>query len=66
MENKEEIMNFEKALQFVKTMSTSQGFYSRLYREMVEFTEEQKTEFESILKNNNVKTDMDLIFLLEC
>lgn len=41
MENKEkEIMTFEEALDFCKTMSKSQGFYGRLVNSMEEFTEE--------------------------
>lgn len=67
MENKEkEIMTFEEALDFCRTMSKSQGFYGRLVNSMEEFTEEQKTDFEKVLKDNNVRDNMDLIFLLEC
>lgn len=66
MESRKEIMTFEQALNFCKVMSCSQGFYGRLANSMEEFNEEQKADFEEMLKNNNVKDNMDLIFLLEC
>lgn len=68
MENveKKNIYNFKKALEFVKTMSSSQGFYGRIYSEMIEFDRYRKASFTKMLKKNNVKNDMDLIFLFEC
>ena len=41
---KKNIYNFKKALEFVKTMSSSQGFYSRIYSEMIEFDRYEKAK----------------------
>lgn len=59
-------MDFEKAKSVIKSLAKSQGFYGRLLKQIEDFTEEQKADFEKVLKENNVETDLDLIFLLEC
>ena len=59
-------MDFKMAKGVIEDLSHSQGFYGRLLEQLNNFTEEQKTEFENILKENEVKTSLDLIFLLEC
>ena len=43
MENKEkEFMTFEKALEVVRELSSSQGFYGRLLQNMEDMTEDEK------------------------
>lgn len=67
MENKEkEFMTFEKALEVVRELSSSQGFYGRLLQNMEDMTEDEKAELEQDLEYNKVKDRMDLIFLFEC
>lgn len=63
---KEKFMTFEKALEIVRELSYSQGFYGRLLRNMQEMDEEQRKELEEDLAFNKVKTDLDLIFYFEC
>ena len=63
---KEKFMSFKKALEIVRELSYSQGFYGRLLRNMQEITEEERQEFEEDLAFNKVKTDLDLIFYFEC
>ena len=62
----EEIMSFEKAKKVIESLSHSQGFYGRLLASIEEFTDEQKADFERVLQEHEVRTDLDLIFLLEC
>lgn len=64
-EEEKEFLTFEKALEFVESLKNSQGFYSRLYAEMKEFTEEQKMEFETEMEMNEIYDTMDLIMFLE-
>lgn len=59
-------MDFEKAKSVIKSLAKSQGFYGRLLEQIEDFTDEQKADFEEMLKENNVETDLDLIFMLEC
>lgn len=67
MENKEkEFMTFEKALEVVRELSSSQGFYGRLLQNMEDMTEDEKAELEQDLEHNKVKDRMDLIFYFEC
>lgn len=64
-EEEKEFLSFEKALEFVGTLKNSQGFYSRLYEQMSNFTEEQKMEFETEMEMNEICDTMDLIMFLE-
>lgn len=64
-EEEKEFLSFEKALEFVKTMSSSQGFYCRLYAQMKDWTREQQIEFEVELEMNDVCDTMDLISYFE-
>lgn len=67
MENKEkEFMTFKKALEVVRELSSSQGFYGRLLQSMEDMTEEEKAKLEQDLEHNKVKDTMDLIFYFEC
>lgn len=63
---KEKFMTFEKALEIVRELSYSQGFYGRLLRNMQEMDEEQRKELEEDFEYNKVKDSMDLIFYFEC
>lgn len=63
---KEKFMTFEKALEIVRKLSYSQGFYGRLLRNMQEMDEEQRKELEEDFEYNKVKDSMDLIFYFEC
>ena len=63
---KEKFMSFEKALEIVRNLSRSQGFYGRLLQTMERLEEEQQKELELDFELNKVKTDLDLIFYFEC
>ena len=39
---KEKFLNGEQAIEIIKSLASSQGFYGRLLAEIKEFTEEQK------------------------
>lgn len=64
--NKNEYMTFDKALEIVRGLSKSQGFYCRLLQNMENMEEEQREELEQDFEYNNVKNEMDLIFYFEC
>lgn len=64
-QEEKKIMNFEQALEVVRTLSKSQGFYCRVLQDMEQFSEEQKEAFEIALKENCIKEPVDLVLLFE-
>ena len=60
------IAKYENVLQVASDFRYSQGFYSRLYESLLEFTESQKKELNKILKQNNIQNDsLSIILFLE-
>lgn len=60
------IARYKNVLEVANTFKNSQGFYSRLYESLLEFTESQKKELNKILKQNNIQNDsLSIILFLE-
>lgn len=57
-------MNREEILNLVKTLASSQGFYTRLYQFLSENSEESE-EYLDLLVNKNFKDQIDLILYFE-
>lgn len=62
----EKFMNGEKAIEVIRELSKSQGFYGRILQNIENFTEEQKEEFNNMIKNAEIENEIDLILFLEC
>lgn len=54
-------MNKEQILQTIKFLSSSQGYYGRLYEELVD-----NEEVLNYLEQQNFKDAVDMILFLEC
>lgn len=63
---KEKFLNGEQAIEIIKSLASSQGFYGRLLAEIKEFTEEQKEEFNKIIENAKLKDSVDFVMFIEC
>lgn len=57
-------MNKEDILKLIRSLSNSQGFYSKLYNFLSEDSEESRS-FLTELENQNFKDCVDLILYLE-
>lgn len=58
-------MNREQILDTILVLSRSQGFYSRLYRDIMDANEEDRECFLSRLEEQNFKTALDLVLYFE-
>lgn len=61
-----EYLGFKDLLEFTKMMSASQGFYSRLYRNLLDLDEEDIEEIENVLKEKKFTDTLDFVYWLEC
>lgn len=61
----EDYMTFEECLDTIKELSRSQGFYGRLYRDIMELEEEQLEELKKTLEAQKFTDSLDLIMYLE-
>ena len=57
-------MSKEEILSLVRTLASSQGFYTRLYHFLSEGSEESE-EYLEMLENKNFKDQIDLILYFE-
>lgn len=53
-------------LAIFKSLSRSQGFYSRIYNSLMELSEEERNKRLQPLEDKNFKDTIDLILYLEC
>lgn len=58
-------MTFEECLDTIKELSYSQGFYGRLYRDIMELEEEQLEELKKTLEAQKFTDSLDLIMYIE-
>ena len=58
-------MNGNQAIEIIKSLSKSQGFYGRLLRYIEEFTKEQLEDFNRIIENAKLTDSVDLVLFLE-
>lgn len=57
-------MNKKEILEMIKSLASSQGFYTRLYQYLSEGSEESE-EYLDMLEEKNFKDPVDLILYLE-
>ena len=58
-------MNGNQAIEIIKSLSKSQGFYGRLLIQIEEFTKEQLEDFNRIIENAKLTDSVDLVLFLE-
>lgn len=59
-------MKREEIMETIKSLASSQGFYGRLYRKLMELDEEKYNEVMTELESQNFKDGIDLIMYIEC
>ena len=59
-------MKREEIMETIKSLASSQGLYSRLYRDLMELDEEKYNEVMTELESQNFKDGVDLIMYIEC
>ena len=59
-------MKREEIMETIKTLASSQGLYSRLYRDLMELDEDEYNEVMTELESQNFKDGIDLIMYIEC
>lgn len=67
-ENKK-YLDYEDFKDFVKTMSCSQGFYGRLYENLLELEEtddDSLEELKNAIEEKHFTDTLDFVFWLEC
>lgn len=62
IKNLEQYTNFNKLFQVVKTLRYSQGFYSRLYNQLIDLPEDEISDIENELPDFFDKVDV-IMFL---
>lgn len=58
-------LGFDDLLEFCKMMSASQGFYGRLYRELLDIDDEEREEIDNVLKSEQFTDTLDFVYWLE-
>lgn len=61
-------MKFEHIIDLIQSLSRSQGFYGRLYRDIMDLKETDPTSFEEYkkyLEEQNFSSDLDVILFFE-
>lgn len=59
-------MNRNQILKTILMLAQSQGFYGRLYRNIMDANEEDRECFLSELEEQNFGNELDLIYYFEC
>lgn len=59
-------MGFKDLYDLCDELRFSQGFYSRLFRQLQEMSDEEKDELNAIMLAQNFKDKLDIILWLEC
>ena len=58
-------MKREEIMETIKSLASSQGLYSRLYRDLMALDEEKYNEVMTELESQNFKDAVDLIMFIE-
>ena len=61
-----EYLGFKDLLDLARELSCSQGFYSRLYRDLLQLDKEDIQTLDEEIKKNKFTDTLDLILWLEC
>ena len=59
-------MKREEIMETIKTLASSQGLYSRLYRDLMALDEDKYDEIMTELESQNFQNAVDLIMYMEC
>lgn len=59
-------MKREEIMETIKSLASSQGLYSRLYRNLMELDEEKYNEVMTELESQNFQNAVDLVMYIEC
>ena len=59
-------MKREEIMETIKILASSQGLYSRLYRDLMALDEDKYNEVMTELESQNFKDRVDLIMYIEC
>ena len=59
-------MKREEIMETIKILASSQGLYSRLYRDLMALDEEKYNEVMTELESQDFKDGVDLIMYIEC
>ena len=59
-------MKREEIMETIKTLASSQGLYSRLYRDLMALDEDKYDEIMTELESQNFQNAVDLIMYIEC
>ena len=59
-------MKREEMMETSKTLASSQGLYSRLYRDLMALDEDKYNEVMTELESQNFQNAVDLIMYIEC
>lgn len=58
-------MKREEIMETIKSLASSQGLYSRLYRDLMELDEDEYDEIMTELESQNFKDGVDLVMFIE-
>jgi hypothetical protein len=58
-------MKREEIMETIKSLASSQGLYSRLYRDLMELDEDEYDEVMTELESQNFKDGVDLVMFIE-
>lgn len=61
-----EYLGFKDLLDLARELSGSQGFYSRLYRDLLQLDKEDIQTLDEEIKKHKFTDTLDLILWLEC
>lgn len=58
-------MKMEDILNAIRKLASSQGFYGRLYRDLMELDEDEYEQVMLELESQNFKDEVDLVMFIE-
>lgn len=58
--------NVDQVIGVIRSLAKSQGFYSRLYANILNFTKEEYETFKSAVERENFKEPIDVVMFFEC
>lgn len=58
-------MKRAEIMETIKSLASNQGFYGRLYRDLMELSEDEYNEVMTKLESQNFKDEVDLVMFIE-
>lgn len=59
-------LDFNDLVHFAREMASSQGFYSRLYHDLISMEDDARDELNEYILSRKFTDTMDFIYWLEC